>query len=148
MNVTFHEEALDEMLESALSYEDRAAGLGRDFLMAIEQAGRLVLASAEAGPVARGDVRKRIVAGFSLHPRLVDRAGSHFRRDCGTSEPPTWLPAESCSQAKYATQGPSAALERTGLTWAVRATALPLPLRVGARRAGTRWPPPETRRST
>jgi plasmid stabilization system protein ParE len=64
MKVVFHEEALEEMLESASYYEERSAGLGWDFLRSVEQAGQRIVASPEAGPVLRGDVRKRLVAGF------------------------------------------------------------------------------------
>ncbi len=64
MNVVFHAEALEEMLESASYYEARSVGLGWDFLNAVEQASQRIVSSPEAGPVWRGDVRKRLVAGF------------------------------------------------------------------------------------
>jgi plasmid stabilization system protein ParE len=64
MRVVFHEEALAEMLGSASYYEERSDGLGWDFLTSVEQATQRVTEFPEAGPVIRGDVRKRLVAGF------------------------------------------------------------------------------------
>ena len=64
MKVVFHEEALAEMLGSASYYEARSVGLGRDFLEAIEEATRRLVASPHAGPVVRRDLRKRLVVGF------------------------------------------------------------------------------------
>ncbi len=77
MKVVFHEEALDEMLGSASYYEERVEGLGWDFLKTVEQTTERILASPEAGPIARGTVRKRLVAGFpftllySIEPRQI-----------------------------------------------------------------------------
>jgi plasmid stabilization system protein ParE len=64
MRVVFHEEALAETLGSALYYEERLEGLGWDFLTSVEQATQRITEFPEAGPVMRGDVRKRLVAGF------------------------------------------------------------------------------------
>lgn len=64
MSILFHAEALEEMLESASYYEARSLALGWDFLNAIEQTIRRIVSSPDAGPVWRGDVRKRLVAGF------------------------------------------------------------------------------------
>jgi len=64
MRVVFHEEALAETLGSALYYEERLEGLGWDFLTLVEQATQRITEFPEAGPVMRGDVRKRLVAGF------------------------------------------------------------------------------------
>jgi len=64
MKVVFHEEALEEMLGSASHYEERSEGLGWDFLEAVERTTQRIVALPEGGPVERGDVRKRLVAGF------------------------------------------------------------------------------------
>lgn len=77
MRVVFHEEALGEMLGSASYYEERVEGLGWDFLKTIEQTTERIVALPEAGPIVRGTVRKRLVAGFpftllySIEPRQV-----------------------------------------------------------------------------
>ena len=64
MKVVFHAEALSEMLESGRHYEDKVEALGWDFLTAVEQTTQRIQASPEAGPIQKGDVRRRIVAGF------------------------------------------------------------------------------------
>jgi len=64
MNVVFHAEALEGMLASASYYEARSGGLGWDFLNALEQTSQRVISSPEAGPIWRGGIRKRLVAGF------------------------------------------------------------------------------------
>jgi plasmid stabilization system protein ParE len=42
----------------------RSAGLGWDFLKAVEQTSQRIASSPEAGPVWQGHLRMRIVAGF------------------------------------------------------------------------------------
>jgi hypothetical protein len=37
MKAIFHPEAHEEMIQSALFYEDKSAGLGSDFLNAVEE---------------------------------------------------------------------------------------------------------------
>lgn len=64
MNVIFHDEALEEMLESARYYEERLKGLGWDFLTAVEQTIQRISASPEAGSIHRRDIRKRLIRGF------------------------------------------------------------------------------------
>lgn len=64
MTLVFLDEALEEMLGTAMYYEGRVTGLGALFLAAVEQTTRRVLVHPQAGPVVRGSVRKRFVAGF------------------------------------------------------------------------------------
>ncbi len=64
MTIVFHEEALEEMLESAHQYEAKSEGLGLDFLSAVERTMQRIVTFPEAGPVEGGDIRKRLVAGF------------------------------------------------------------------------------------
>lgn len=64
MRIEFHAEAFEEMLESARFYEERVAGLGDDFLAAVEETTRRIAQFPEAGPIERSGVRKRLVFGF------------------------------------------------------------------------------------
>ena len=64
MKVIFHPEASEEKLESARFYEARSAGLGWDFLAAVEETTRRIEQFPEAGPIDRASIRKRIVPGF------------------------------------------------------------------------------------
>jgi toxin ParE1/3/4 len=90
MTIVFHAEALEEMVGAAAYYEDRSPGLGTVFLDAMEQTTRRITARPEAGPIERGDVRKRFVAGFpfkvlySIEPeRIFVLAVMHQRRRPG-----------------------------------------------------------------
>jgi plasmid stabilization system protein ParE len=64
MRVIFHPEAHEEMIESARFYEERSERLGSDFLDAVEDTTHRISESPKAGPVERGDTRKRLVPGF------------------------------------------------------------------------------------
>jgi hypothetical protein len=64
MKVVFHGETLAEMVESARHYEERCEDLGWDFLAAVEQTTTGIAAFPEAGPIHRGDIRRRLVPGF------------------------------------------------------------------------------------
>ena len=64
MRIEFHPEAFEEMLESARFYEERAAGLGGDFLAAVEETPRRIEQCPEAAPREGSGVRKRLVFGF------------------------------------------------------------------------------------
>lgn len=64
MKIEFHPEAYEEMLASARFCEERAEGLGIDFLAAVEETKRRIEQFPEAGPIERGSIR-----GVSL-PRL------------------------------------------------------------------------------
>jgi|SRR5215831_12783968 len=64
MKAIFHREALQEMIESARFYEQKAYGLGLDFLTAVEETTRYIEQFPEAGPLGRGSIRKRFVSGF------------------------------------------------------------------------------------
>ncbi|OFW02653.1 MAG: hypothetical protein A3G20_01200 [Acidobacteria bacterium RIFCSPLOWO2_12_FULL_59_11] len=52
------------MIASARFYEERAEGLGTDFLAAVEETTRRIEQFPEAAPSERPGVRKRIVFGF------------------------------------------------------------------------------------
>ena len=64
MRVIFHPEARAELTEHARYYENRSQGLGTDFLEAVEEATRRIAQSPQAGPIERGNIRKRLVSGF------------------------------------------------------------------------------------
>lgn len=90
MTVVFHEEVLEEMIGAAAYYEERSAGLGAVFLDAVEQTTRRITVRPKGGPIERGDVRKRFVAGFpfnvlhSIEPeRILALAVMHQRRRPG-----------------------------------------------------------------
>ena len=52
------------MIQSAGFYEERSEGLGSDFLTAVEETTRRIEQMAEAGLVARANIRQRLVSGF------------------------------------------------------------------------------------
>jgi len=60
----FHPEAYAEMRESARYYEERSPGLGKDFLKGVRETTREIKRFPKAGPVLKGNVRKRLVLGF------------------------------------------------------------------------------------
>ena len=64
MRIEFHPEAYEEMLESARLYEERAEGLGGDFLAAVEEATGRIERFPDAAPTVGTGVRKRLVFGF------------------------------------------------------------------------------------
>lgn len=64
MRVIFHPEAHVEMIEQARRYENKSEGLGIDFLDAVEETALRIAQSPQAGPIDRGNVRKRLVSGF------------------------------------------------------------------------------------
>jgi plasmid stabilization system protein ParE len=64
MRAIFHPEAHEEMIQSARFYEERSEGLGSDFLTAVEETTRRIEQTAEAGLVARANIRQRLVSGF------------------------------------------------------------------------------------
>ena len=64
MRVVFHPEAHAEMIEQARYYESKTAGLGSDFLTAVEEATQRIEQFPKAGPIDRANIRKRLVAGF------------------------------------------------------------------------------------
>src|SRR5437016_11077505 len=64
MRVIFHPEAHAEMIGHALYYEARSEGLGSDFLSAVEEANQRIEEFPKAGPIDRGNIRKRLVSGF------------------------------------------------------------------------------------
>jgi plasmid stabilization system protein ParE len=64
MKVIFHPEAQEEMIESARIYEAKSEGLGSDFLTAVEETTQSIEGFPEAGLVDRGNIRKRLIAGF------------------------------------------------------------------------------------
>jgi plasmid stabilization system protein ParE len=64
MNLIFHPEASEEMLESAGFYESKSEGLGSDFLTAVEETTRRVLELPTLGRIERSNIRRRLVPGF------------------------------------------------------------------------------------
>ena len=64
MKAIFHPEDSEETIESARFYEDRAEGLGSDFLAAVDETTHRIEQFPEAGPIDRANIRKRLVSGF------------------------------------------------------------------------------------
>jgi plasmid stabilization system protein ParE len=90
MNLIFHPEASEEMLESARFYETRSEGLGSDFLTAVEETTRRLLELPTLGRIERANVRRRLVPGFpftilyeSHQDRIFIAAVMHQRRKPG-----------------------------------------------------------------
>ena len=63
MKAIFHPEAHAEMIESARFIEERAEGLGSDFLAAVAETTRRIEQFPEAGAIDRANIRKRLVSG-------------------------------------------------------------------------------------
>lgn len=64
MNLIFHEEASEEMLESARFYESKSEGLGSDFLTAVQETTDRIIHSPGAASIERTTIRRRLVPGF------------------------------------------------------------------------------------
>lgn len=64
MNLIFHREAYEEMLESARFYESKSEGLGSDFLDAVEATTRRILARPTLAQSDKATIRRRLVPGF------------------------------------------------------------------------------------
>jgi len=72
-----------EMIEQARYYEDKAEGLGGDFLDAVEETVRRVASSPEAGAIERVNTRKRLVSGFPFTILYeIQPTGSISQRSC------------------------------------------------------------------
>jgi len=90
MNLIFHPEASEEMLESARFYESKSDGLGSDFLLAVEDTTRRILELPGLGRIERANTRRRLVPGFpftvlyELHQEdIFIAAVMHHRRRPG-----------------------------------------------------------------
>lgn len=64
MNLIFHPEASEEMLDSARFYESRSEGLGSDSLDAVEDTTRRILARPTLTKPDKATMRRRLVPGF------------------------------------------------------------------------------------
>jgi len=64
MNVVFHPEAYDEMLESARFLETKTPGLGFDLINAIQDSTRRIVKFPESGTIERARIRKSLVHGL------------------------------------------------------------------------------------
>jgi plasmid stabilization system protein ParE len=76
VRIEFHPEAFEEMAASARFYEEKAEGLGEDFLEAVRQATRRIRQFPGAGPGESSSLRKQLVAGFPftiIYARHGDR---------------------------------------------------------------------------
>ena len=75
--VSFHRLAQLEVLDASAYYASVGAGLGAEFLDEIERASRVLTDHPEIGPVARGDVRQKILRQFpytmfySIRPNAI-----------------------------------------------------------------------------
>ncbi|MBI4518818.1 MAG: hypothetical protein HY699_23740 [Deltaproteobacteria bacterium] len=90
MEVIYHPEADDEVLESARFYERRSKGLGWRFLRAAQEAEARIVRSPRAFPFLDEPIRKCALAGFpfNLLFRIDDAAlfvvaAAHQRRRPG-----------------------------------------------------------------
>ena len=64
MKVIFHPEASDEMFESARFFDEKSAGLGSDFISAIQESTRRITQFPQSGPIEKWNIRKCLVHGF------------------------------------------------------------------------------------
>jgi toxin ParE1/3/4 len=64
MNLIFHPEASEEMLQSARFYESKSGGLGSDFLNAVEDTTRRILERPNLGQIEKANILRRLVPGF------------------------------------------------------------------------------------
>jgi len=78
VRIEFHPEAYDEMLASARFYEERAEGLGTDFLAAAEETTRRIERFPDAGPTERSGIRRRLVLGFPFTVLYSKHEGGIF----------------------------------------------------------------------
>jgi hypothetical protein len=64
MNLIFHPEAYEEMLESARFFEEKDAGLGFDLTDAIQESINRIIKFPLLGSIERRNIRKCLVRGF------------------------------------------------------------------------------------
>jgi len=63
-SVAFHPAAQRELITSAKFYEDRAPGLGADFIRQVERAVAQISANPESGPAFAQNIRRRLLPRF------------------------------------------------------------------------------------
>ena len=78
------------MLEAALYYQSKAAGLGVDFLSEVERAVKSIAESPNTWPILEGELRRRLVRRFPFgilykveSEEIVVIAVAHLRRKPG-----------------------------------------------------------------
>lgn len=88
--VRFHAEAEAELLDAVAFYETRSAGLGRRFVLSIQEASGRLAANPDLYPVVEGDVRRCLAKTFpyALLFRAMDKclvivAVVHLHREPG-----------------------------------------------------------------
>jgi plasmid stabilization system protein ParE len=64
MNLLFHSEAFEEMIEAAQYYEDHAPGVGDDFLSEIEEGLERIAGSPRTYSLLFGSVRRYLLQRF------------------------------------------------------------------------------------
>ena len=64
MRVTFTELAEDELNDAAQYYEHERTGLGAAFLDEVQRCAEAIVAHPQAGPVIKGEIRRRLCARF------------------------------------------------------------------------------------
>lgn len=96
-NVIFHPLAVQELIDTAVYYEEENQGLGLEYLLEVERAANLLIRYPNSGSVIRGFVRRLILPRFpySLLYRVVDEelirilAVAHHKR-----KPQYWVDRE------------------------------------------------------
>lgn len=90
MTYSFHPEAELEFLLAIDFYEDKEAGLGRDFALEINSTVERILTYPDAWPVIEEDIRRSLVKRFpfgvlysKLEEEIVIVAIMHFNREPG-----------------------------------------------------------------
>ena len=86
-NVTLHLKAIfaeRELTEATQFYNRQRAGLGATFALEVERCAKSILERPEAGPVVRGDVRRRLCRRFpyALLSRIRWRDVFNLHVDC------------------------------------------------------------------
>jgi plasmid stabilization system protein ParE len=76
MLVSFHELAERELNDGAQYYEVQQAGLGSAFIAEVRRCSDAICAYPDAGPIARGDVRRRLCQRFPYAVLYTTRPGA------------------------------------------------------------------------
>ncbi|NIO39739.1 MAG: type II toxin-antitoxin system RelE/ParE family toxin [Burkholderiales bacterium] len=94
MRVVWHVEAELELIDAARFYEGRVAGLGTDFLAAVDKAVSQIVADPHRFPIVEGEIRRCRVSRFpfSIYFRLIDNTLRILVINHHSRHPDYWKP--------------------------------------------------------
>ena len=108
----FHRLAERELNEATQYYDTEEPGLGSSFLQEVDRRLQSIQAHPEAGPILRGDVRRRLIRRFpyallyKIKPAGANSRGDEFQAAPyllgGPRMTPPWLPNFCLQPAGYA----------------------------------------------